>query len=192
MTLGVCSLLERGREDEFAPLVVHWSIKKCKFKCVKMHFYIHQNDRLGELIKLTTTTCCDIGIGCWNNGKNKKNFFWNLQKITFCKQNNAEKWWTIRVCVQLGKHNYYYDYYYLYYYYYYSFIKLSGIDSRIIKRVKSLESTLAKHVESLVSKHAKRVESIESKRAKCVESLASKRAKRVESLVSKRAKRVEP
>ena len=38
--------------------------KHQKFKCVKMHFYIHQNDRLGELIKLTTTTCCDIVIGC--------------------------------------------------------------------------------------------------------------------------------
>ena len=38
--------------------------KHQKFKCVKMHFYIHQNDRLGELIKLNTTKCRDIGIGC--------------------------------------------------------------------------------------------------------------------------------
>ena len=38
--------------------------KHQKFKCVKMHFYIHKNDRLGELIKLNTTKCRHIGIGC--------------------------------------------------------------------------------------------------------------------------------
>jgi len=42
MLLRACRLLIRGLEGEFAPLVVHWSTKKCKitknWSASKMHF----------------------------------------------------------------------------------------------------------------------------------------------------------
>ena len=56
-----------------------------------MHFYTHQNDPLGELIKLNTTTCRDIGISWWKNGENKKIFFRNLQKTNFMQAKLCRK-----------------------------------------------------------------------------------------------------
>ena len=52
-----------------------------------MHFYTHQNDPLGELIKLINTTCRDIGIGCWKNGKTENIFFFEIYiKINFLQE----------------------------------------------------------------------------------------------------------
>ena len=69
----------------------HWwcfgatkSEKTSKIKVRQNALLIHQNDSLGELIKLNTTTCRDIGIGCWKNGRNKKKNFSKFgKKIIF-------------------------------------------------------------------------------------------------------------